>query len=443
LICQILSAEDNTISDELKNSSEILKDSIATYEKLPQETSELYKRYFINIPMDLSKTESKGSPADEQKLIGSIMDGFSQFNLKFDAVFGNSVTADSEYVKIKKFEDLSPVFDNFMHKNDEDKYVSYIFSEAKECIMIDVPDNKSVKINLLFANSGRQLNTMVLVKIGNGAKVDIFEYYGSTASSISSIGVIHEIIVGDNSEVEVNALHNENSNTVNLGFAKNQMGADSRLKMNSVYSGGIHTRVRNTIRATSKNSRVDVNEMVFGASEQKFDISTYVVNRGEHSIADLESKAALMDNSFCIMKGFAKIEKGATKARSYVHERGILLDSGAKVYGLPDMSVDENDVKATHSSATSPVDPESVFYLMSKGIDMIGVRKLLVAGFFSNSISKFQNNMMKVLSMSLINSKLETKEYGEMPKVDTRNMWAVSDANDEDMFKGHYKYRGN
>ena len=97
-----------------------------------------------------------------------------------------------------------------------------------------------------------------------------------------------------------------------------------------------------------------------------------------------------MDKSFCIMKGFAKIEKGATKAKSYVHERGILLDRGARVNGLPDMSVDENDVKATHSSATAPVDPESVFYLMSKGIDEIGVRKLLVTGFFANSISKMQ-----------------------------------------------------
>ncbi len=48
---------------------------------------------------------------------------------------------------------------------------------------------------------------------------------------------------------------------------------------------------------------------------------------------------------------------------------------------------------------------------------------------------------MRELSMSLINSKLETKSYGAMPKIDTRNMWITSDANEKDMFKGHYKYR--
>ena len=150
-----------------------------------------------------------------------------------------------------------------------------------------------------------------------------------------------------------------------------------------------------------------------------------------------------MDSSFCILKGFAKINKGATKAKSYVHERGILLDKNAKVYGLPDMSVDENDVKATHSSATSPVDPESVFYLMTKGIDEIGVRKLLVTGFFAESLSKMHNSIMKELSMSLINTKLETKVYGGAPKLDARNIWVgATDTGDVDMFKGHYKYRG-
>jgi Fe-S cluster assembly scaffold protein SufB len=428
----------------LKTSSEIVKDAVATYERLPQETSELYKRYFISIPIDLNNIGPGGSLAEEQKFVESVKNGFSQLNLKFDLVFGsNSVAADSEYIKIKGFGELSSEFGNLMHKNDEDKYVSYVYSKARECVLIDVPADKAIKINVLFANSGRPVNTMVLVKAGNGAKVEIFEYYGSMTENISCIGIIHEIIVGSGSEVEINALHNESPNTINLCFAKNQIGTDSKLKINSVYNGGQHTRVRNTIRAESRNSRVDVNEMVFGSSEQKFDISTCIVNQGEHSTADLESKAALMDSSFCIMKGFAKIEKGAAKAKSYVHERGILLDSGAKVYGLPDMSVDENDVKATHSSATAPIDPESVFYLMSKGIDSIGVRKLLVAGFFANSISKVQNNIMKELSMSLINNKLETKRYGEMPKVDTRNMWAVSDTYDGDIFKGHYKYRGN
>lgn len=180
-----------------------------------------------------------------------------------------------------------------------------------------------------------------------------------------------------------------------------------------------------------------------GSGSQKFDISTRIINAAPHTNASLESKAALMDNSFCILKGFAKINKGAGKAKSYVHERGILLNKDARIEGLPDMSVDENDVKATHSSATAPIDPDSVFYLMSKGIEENGVKKLIVTGFFANSLARIQNNIMKELSMSLINGKLENRIYGSIPKMDARNIWVgASDTSETDMFKGHYKYRG-
>ena len=328
-----------------------------------------------------------------------------------------------------------------MHKTDEDKYVAYIDAFADKCVVVDVPDGKKASINMLMLNSAKPLNVRLFITVGNNSVLNLFQYFGSEASAASALGTIHEIQLGTGSEMEINALHNEDSNTVNLSFTKNVIGEDSQLRLNAVYCGASHTRVRNVIEATGKGSRVDANEIVFGSSEQKFDISTRIINRGAHTSASLESKAALMDSSFCIMKGFAKIEKGATKAKSYVHERGILLDKGAKVDGLPDMSVDENDVKATHSSAIAPIDPESVFYLMSKGIGALGVRRLLVGGFFSNSMAKVQSSIMKELSMSLINSKLETKAYGSVPKIDTRNIWITTNANENDMFKGYYKYR--
>ena len=425
------------------NHNEFVKGAMENYDKLPQERSEIYKRYFINIPLDL-KTLGNGAPDTGLGNCRSrILDGFSRFNTKFDIILGTGIFTDSQnpFVRVEGPEYLSTSLKDSMHRTDEDKYVAYINAFVDKCVVVDVPDDGKANINMLMLNSAKPLNVRIFVKAGNNSKLNVFQYFGSETSTASALGTIHEISLGNNSEMEINALHNEDSNTVNLSFTKSRIGEDSRLRFNAVYSGASHTRVRNVIEATGNGSKIDANEIVLGSSEQKFDIGTYIINRGSHTSASLESKAALMDKSFCIMKGFAKIEKGATKAKSYVHERGILLDRGAKVDSLPDMSVDENDVKATHSSATAPIDPESVFYLMSKGIDELGVRSLLVSGFFSNSMAKVQSNIMKEMSMSLINSKLETKTYGTMPKIDTRNVWIASDMNEGDMFKGHYKYR--
>jgi len=330
-----------------------------------------------------------------------------------------------------------------LHDSNEDKYVAYIHGYSSKVINIKVPKGQTAQINLLFVNSGMPLNTEVLIELGEGAKLNLFELYQSSSKTVSSLGVIHEATLEKDAQVEINALHNENENTVVLGFLKNKSGEGSHLRFNSVYNGGSNTRVRNYVDANGLKSNVDVNEIVFGSSAQKFDVNTFIINEGKDTNASLDSKAALMDTSFCILKGYAKVLKGANKARSYVHERGILLDRGAKVVGLPDMSVSENDVKATHSSATAPIDPESVFYMMSKGIDENGVRKLLVTGFFSGSIVKISNELMREASMALILNKLERKKFGEAPKIDQNELLVTaSDVAERDIFKGHYKYRG-
>lgn len=424
-----------------------VRDAIEQYGKLPQEQSELYKRHYVNIPFDLnSLAEDKN--ANKETLENYINSWASGSGIKFDlAIDGtDSIIRSGEFVKVEKTENLKDdVPGSSMFENSEDKYVAYINANADRSVLINVPDGKSASISALLMNTRRPLNTKIFVRVGNGSKLNILEYYCSSSDNTSVLGTIHEVSIGNDSELELNAIHNEDSNTVGLSFCKNRIGENSHMRFNSVYNGAQYTRVRNSIRAESIRSKIDANEVIFGSSNQRFDINTYIINAAQHTHASLESKAALMGESFCIMKGFAKIMKGAEKARSYVHERGILLDKGAKVDGLPDMSVDENDVKATHSSATAPVDPESVFYLMSKGIDETGVRKLLVTGFFAEIISRIDNTLMKEIAMSLINSKLTEEIYGRMPKIDARNVWvdARSPATTEsDMFKGHYKYRG-
>ena len=119
----------------------------------------------------------------------------------------------------------------------------------------------------------------------------------------------------------------------------------------------------------------------------------------------------------------------------------MALDKGTRMYELPDMSVDENDVKATHSSAMSPIDAEAMFYLMSKGIDGREVRKLIVTGFFADSLSMIEDCAAREIAMSLIREKLRDKTFGKIPKIDTADMWIAGHRHSgEDMFKGHYKY---
>jgi Fe-S cluster assembly scaffold protein SufB len=428
----------------MKGYNQIAEYAIAQYDKLPQEGSQLYNKHFITIPFELKKNVDAEVDADEemQGLRDLINGELKGLKIRFDAAVGSSghLSLDNNHIKIKSADKLGVnELKGRLHDSSEDKYIAFIDAYSKNFVLIDVPDGDEARLNLLFSNSTAPLNAQVIIRVGNGSTLNLFELYASRAASISSLGTIHEVRIGKNSAVEINGLHNENADTVALGFCKGAVGEESQLRFNSFYNGGSYTRIRNRMEAVGSGSTVDANELVFGSVGQRFDINTFMVNEGTGTIARLESKAALMDNSICMLKGFAKIEKGAKESESYVHERGILLDKGAKIDELPDMSIDENEVKAGHSASAAPMDPETIFYLMSKGIDETGIRKLVVEGFFSESLSKFNNRIMREVGLALIRNKIKNKVFGQAPRIDSPGGDCGTERCESDVFKGYRK----
>ena len=419
---------------------DFVKQATEGYAKIPEETNELYKRHH-------SVVGAIGSLDSNEQTENAAITKFLEQNkgrlrMDFDAVIGSSCAIlNNKSITIGRPQDSEDLFRRMMHNNVDDKYAAFVNAYSRRAISINIPKGETKEIKLLFLNHDQPLLSHVFMNAAEGAKAKVVEVYASISEKPSVMATIHEITSGDSSNFELDAIHNENSRTTLLSFCKNSIGTNANLKFNTFYNGTSLSRVRNVMNATSRTSRIEVNEVILGSSSQKFDIASQILNQGRESHASLESKAVLMDTSFCLMKGFARVLKGASGARSFVSERGILLDKGARVDGLPDMSVDESDVKATHSSATAPVDEETVFYLMSKGIPEVGVKKLIVSGFLGESISKMHNPEARNLAIELINHKLETKQFGAIPDSNPENAWMFGEEREKDMFEGHYKYR--
>jgi Fe-S cluster assembly scaffold protein SufB len=417
-----------------------VKEAAEGYAKVPEETNELYKRHHSVV--------GAIGPLDSNEQAETIaIKSFLEFNkgrigIEFDAIIGSSCAIiNNKSISVSRPQESEALLRKMLHNNSDDKYAAFVNAYSKRAISINVPKGETAEVKLLFLNHDQPLLSHVFMNAEADAKAKVVELYASVGTKPSVMATIHEITSGDNSNFELDAIHNENSQTTLISFCKNTIGSNANLKFNTFYNGTKLSRVRNVMTASAKTSKIDINEVVFGSSSQKFDIATQILNQGRESNASLESKAVLMDTSFCTLKGFARVLKGASGARSFVHERGILLDKGARVDGLPDMSVDESDVKATHSSATAPVDEETVFYLMSKGIPEVGVKKLIVSGFLGESISKMHNSAARNLAIELINHKLETKQFGAIPEANPENAWMFGEEREKDMFEGHYKYR--
>jgi Fe-S cluster assembly scaffold protein SufB len=424
-----------------------VEDAIQKYKELPEEQNELYKRKYVSLsPEQLFgifqvKQDNPDTKEEIEALSKSI---FVDSSVKFDAIIwgsGHIVNQSQKNIRIVPVSDISmDVLDRKLYKSADDKLASLVHAFTKEIVILDVPEGQKAQINLLFINAAHPLATQVIVNTGKGAELEVFEWYASSSKGDSASAVMHECIAGEYSSIYIDAVHNEDYRTTVVGLSKYNAFNNATLKLNYLYNGGSHSRAKNYFSASGYEASIHVNELVFGSSKQKFDVSSYLENSSQATIAELHSRAVLADQSLCILKGFAKIPFGSKNARSFVYESGMLLNKDAYLESIPAMSIDENEVKATHSSATGPIDDELIFYLMSKGLPEQSAKRLIVEGFLSSSIGKFRNATAKLAGANLVAEKIENGTFGAPVKLSAENIW-VGKENEEDIFKGHYKYR--
>ncbi len=374
------------------------------YKRLPFEAKELYKRY--NFKLEI--------PACEESLEKDALEMAAEIEkktgIKFDAVItGSGVTSSGKFITIKKAEKKRKERE---HDTVEGKIANFIMEGADSNICVEINEGENANIKMLFI-ADKNLPVKIVINVGKRSKVEIFEWFASLPEREVMMAPFQIIVAGESSDVEINMLHNCGEKAITGSLSRTIVEKRGKARINIVYNGSSLTKATNSAYASGEESDLLVNELVFGSSSQRFDINTFIANNNEKTRAILESGALLKDSSFCILKGYAKVGEGARGSHSNVEERGMLLDPMARVEPLPDMSIDYgNEVTATHSASTAPIDPEVLFYLNSRGLDEKKAKRIFLTGFVMKYINKIIDRNSKSAVAAAIIEKADRNSFG-------------------------------
>jgi Fe-S cluster assembly protein SufD len=88
-----------------------------------------------------------------------------------------------------------------------------------------------------------------------------------------------------------------------------------------------------------------------------------------------------------VYTGLIAMRKGARRADASQTNRNLVLSEGAHADSVPNLDIEENDVRCSHASAVGPIDPELIFYLESRGVPPEAARRLILLGFFEDLLA--------------------------------------------------------
>ncbi len=115
-------------------------------------------------------------------------------------------------------------------------------------------------------------------------------------------------------------------------------------------------------------------------------IDTRVTNIGRHSIGHILQHGVVREQATLTFNGIGHILKGASGADAQQESRVLMLSDKARGDVNPILLIDEHDVTAGHAASAGRVDPEEMYYLMSRGISKEEAERLVIRGFLGSVI---------------------------------------------------------
>ena len=84
--------------------------------------------------------------------------------------------------------------------------------------------------------------------------------------------------------------------------------------------------------------------------------------------ANLLFKGAVANSAHSVYSGLIRVEKGAKGTNAFQTNRNLVLSEGAQADSVPNLEIEDNDVRCSHASAVGPIDESQLFYLESRGV---------------------------------------------------------------------------
>ncbi len=289
-------------------------------------------------------------------------------------------------------------------------------------------DNSLLSLNNSFSNKIHN----ILVKKNYSFKKPLI-IYQITNEKVSNTNINFQLNfeLEENSSIKIINLSNDNSeknfinNLFNFNLGKNSILKNYKIdkksntnikydyssiiqKENSIsetfiFSSGSHY-IKNEVNCNleGKYSSAFINGIHLLSNNKHHEIRTKTNHLYENTKSYQLIKSVINDNSKSVYQGKIYVDSKAQKTDGYQLSKALLLNEQAEFNAKPELEIYADDVKCSHGSASGSLDDNSIFYLMSRGLNQTTAKELLINGFLLDVVEKITDDEIKKLLKNMI-----------------------------------------
>lgn len=258
-------------------------------------------------------------------------------------------------------------------------------------VALVVPDGVVVEEPLVVVQWSEQPGAVsyqrVIIDLGRDAEATVLEVEGSApvAGLRSSLLDLRIAAAGRLRYLDVQDLGREQWR---IATQRATVESQASLVAMQVALGGAVARTRSECRLTGRGATGDLLALYFGTGDQVLDFRTFQDHEAPDTTSNLLFKGAVGDHARSVYTGLIRVHPDGRGTNAFQTNRNLKLSEHAWADSVPNLEIENNDVRCSHASTVGPVDEDQRFYLESRGVPPRVADRLIVGGFFDEVLER-------------------------------------------------------
>jgi Fe-S cluster assembly protein SufB len=367
--------------------SEIDFDNIHYYVKPSEKTEKSWEE----VPAYIKDTFDKlGIPEAERKFLAGVSAQYESevvyHNIREDlekqgVIFLDMDSGLREHEEIVKqhFATVIPAADNKFAALNSAVWSGGSFIYVPKGVTVEIPLQAYFRINT--ENMGQFERTLIIAD--EGSSVHYIE--GCTApvySSDSLHSAVVELIAMRDAHIRYTTIQNWSSNVYNLVTKRAVAHERAIVEWVDGNLGSKITMKYPGIYLVGEGAKGDVISVAFANEGQHQDAGAKIIHAAPNTTSTVTSKSISKGGGRTSYRGLLKVHKGAENVKAFVRCDALMLDEVSRSDTYPSIEIDEDQVSIEHEASVSKISEEQLFYLMSRGLNEVDAKTMIVNGFF-------------------------------------------------------------
>jgi Fe-S cluster assembly protein SufD len=289
----------------------------------------------------------------------------------------------------------------------DDVFVARNDAGSQSGAFVYVPRGVAVEqpivLTAVQSQPGTELTRRTLIVMEEGSQAEIWEQYVSGSAELDAVfNVVSELVVGDNARLRYVCGQDLSERSWIFGTQRAEVARDGSLDWVALGFGSAGGHVRMETRLGGPGADARVTGAYATHARQHIDFDTTQEHAAPNTTSDLAFRGVLQGRSSAVWKGNIIVDPDAQKTDAFQDSRNLLISKRAHADAIPGLEIQANDVRCTHAAAIAQVDPEQLFYLRSHGLSEDSAKRLVIEGFLSALVERFESGSVReVLAAAL------------------------------------------